>query len=558
MALSQSDPAAGILPFSTQVGGPYDSIDLATSNISLQMPVRSKAGKLSFSYSLAGNSHAWVSSYGTMEGTSSLLGAPTVADLGARITYTTTKSNGETCGGQYFYTYSNFAVVDSTGAAHTVPIGFSGCNAGQTSGVTSDGSSYTVLISWPANCSPPGCALGETIYDPSGNKSSGTLTDPDGVTIVSSTTYGGSGDSIPTTTYTDTLGTLALTSVINSDAGSGQSDTYSYTDAGGTNRTITVNYASFSYKTNFLCTGKFDNPAIQKYFPTSVVLPTNAEFTLTYEQTPGSGYSGNGEWGQYTTGRIASLSLPSGGSVTYGYSGGNSGYDCNSGVVPTLTRSVYDNISKATSVWTYVNSNDSATPGNYTVTETDPAGDTITHYFSGEYETERIVNDVTLGHLSTTITCYNGHNSTQGGCTAPTTVPTLPVTQTDVYKFVYTSSGSSTAALTETKFDTYGNVTEVKNYDYGQAFPPSGTPLTDTTISYDSGGACGTLNSYIYDRPCSVTTVDSSAHQLSQTTYSYNSAGHATQIQRWVSGTTYLTYTPSYNSNGTISGAVLN
>lgn len=42
---AQTDPAAGILPFSTQVGGPIDSIDLATSNITLQIPIRSKAGK---------------------------------------------------------------------------------------------------------------------------------------------------------------------------------------------------------------------------------------------------------------------------------------------------------------------------------------------------------------------------------------------------------------------------------------------------------------------------------------------------------------------------------
>jgi hypothetical protein len=55
----QTDPAAGIKPFSTQISGQYDSIDLATSNITFDIPVRSKNEKIPFSYGLVGSSHAY-------------------------------------------------------------------------------------------------------------------------------------------------------------------------------------------------------------------------------------------------------------------------------------------------------------------------------------------------------------------------------------------------------------------------------------------------------------------------------------------------------------------
>jgi len=58
--IAQTDPASGILPFSTQVGGQYDSVDLATGNILIRIPVRSKMGKIPFAFDLVMNSHAYI------------------------------------------------------------------------------------------------------------------------------------------------------------------------------------------------------------------------------------------------------------------------------------------------------------------------------------------------------------------------------------------------------------------------------------------------------------------------------------------------------------------
>jgi len=58
----QTDPNAGILPFSTQAHG----VDLATSQVSFVVPIRSKVGSPPFIYVLIGNSHAF--NYGAQWG----------------------------------------------------------------------------------------------------------------------------------------------------------------------------------------------------------------------------------------------------------------------------------------------------------------------------------------------------------------------------------------------------------------------------------------------------------------------------------------------------------
>jgi len=61
ISLAQNNnPAGGLQQFSTRAGGAIDSLDLATSNVLLNIPIRSKSGKIPFSYSLVGNYGAFV------------------------------------------------------------------------------------------------------------------------------------------------------------------------------------------------------------------------------------------------------------------------------------------------------------------------------------------------------------------------------------------------------------------------------------------------------------------------------------------------------------------
>src|SRR5579863_866792 len=283
-AYSQSDPAAGIQPFSTQVGGPYDSIDLATSNIALNIPLRSKIGKIPFNYNLAGNSHmGWVWVNQTREllvGGTSLLGAPFAADLGVNIVYTENNNSGNCGDGNVNAQIDITAVVDATGAAHgmlpnTLGLIVDSC-LGTTHGsaVTDDGSGYTVTVQ--GYQSQGAGEFTVYVYDKSGNQWSWQnfgVTDPDGTTINQGL---GSNGGVQ---ITDTLGAAAMTYL---ETKGSQGDTYTYAGGDGQNHTITTSYGTaFHWKTVFGC-GATDIDSNPVYFPTQVSTPLG-NFNITYE-----------------------------------------------------------------------------------------------------------------------------------------------------------------------------------------------------------------------------------------------------------------------------------
>lgn len=536
----QVDPSAGIQLFSTQA----HSVDLATGNVYVNVPVRRKAGKFPFEFDLVANYHAFQIQISGPTGPVPqwdvnpwLIGTPFTLNMGTTFGGTQV---GTSCPSKVL---DKPYVMDASGAQHSIGLSvLTLCGTTPQAGIATDGSGYTLVRSSSGSIAT---------YDSSGNSwayygaSTPTLTDPDGTTATINYSTG---------QYTDSLGVVALTTGSNS---------YSYIDGSGNTQTYGITTSSYNLTTNFGCSGINELNYGATSLPTSVTTPTGS-YVISYEQTPdGNGHTYNST---YTTGRISQITFPSGGSIRYSYSGGNQGVNCASGVVPKQVVTVSDNNGN-TSTWTYVNNNTSATPGNFIVVETDPTNNQFVHHFSGEYQTALTayqggcptsVSSACNGGgtvLSTMITCYNAVNSSASGCASPTSVPTLPISQTDVY----TSLNTSSYNLIETKFDGYGNTSEIKRYDFGAAFPPSSgpSPLADTTITYDgSSGSCGTLSdSYIYNRPCSVTTVNSGGSQLSQTKYTYNGTGHPTQTQNWVSGSNYLTSSATYNSNGTVATA---
>jgi RHS repeat-associated protein len=558
VAFPQSAPGAGIQPFSTQIGGQYDSIDLAASNILIQIPIRSKTGKIPFVYQLVSNTNAstllnadnnlvWHVGFG-------FPGSASAADLGVTARGTLIKFSGTYCngiGGQIVTEYAYWYAFDALGTSHPLPTTFvvNMCPGVTLPGlaVTTDGSGYTLEVT---SNNP----LTYVVYDSSGNKASpsatslaATVADPDNAHV----SFDGS-------IYTDTLGATALTVQMNYGP---SPDTYTYTDASGsTPRTFTVAYSPYNIQTNFRCSGILEWSLPSWYLPTSITTPTGGKYTISYEQTPEYGTA-------YKTGRIAQITLPTGGYVKYVYSGGsnNTGIDCTSQVVPTLTRTVNDNNGNV-STWTYVNTDSNApsacAPGggscNYTVTETDPAANQTVYYFSGEYQTavwsyQGQSTGGYTGALRVTTTCYNG-NFTNCQYSA---VPSLPIKQTDVYTWL----GAVPQALTETIYDCatispcYGNVGEIKRYDWGAGSPPSGSPLSDEIIRYGSynGGPCNALPNNIQNGVCADQVTGAVLTSLA--TYSYT-GNHPTTINHWVSGqSNYLTDNLVWNPNGTLQSA---
>jgi hypothetical protein len=122
-SFSQTNPVAGNLPFATQVGGPYDFLDLATGNVLITVPVRAKNEKIPFSFALSANSLAYAYPYNSGHGTLyqwdtafTMAGAEHLQVRLVSSTRTITCSNG--AGDEENYA---FAVIDASGTSHPFP-----------------------------------------------------------------------------------------------------------------------------------------------------------------------------------------------------------------------------------------------------------------------------------------------------------------------------------------------------------------------------------------------------------------------------------------------------
>ena len=543
------DPGAGLLPYSTEVGGAYESVDLATSNVNVRIPVRSKTGKIPFEFSFTGNFHPWIASIlhgqqwnitaGLVPGPSGLLGGR-LSSLG---------QNDTQCVNNIDYEQIIYGIVDGTGALHSVSppgaIVHSNALCGQTSATVTanDGSGFSASIT-------AALPLTYTLYDKSGDELTAnytthaqTLTDPDSVTMQKTYTNWPLAGS-----YIDTLGQSAVSFSLGDPTGT--PDNYTFTGGDGNTQTYRITYTPYTTATHFLCTSP---PAVGEANQQTIYLPTTIEFlttgetyTMKYEQTPTFPIG-------YTTGRLVQIDFPSGAYVKYSYSDseGHNGIECHTGVVPTLTRTVNDNNGNTT-VYTYVNT-DVENGTDYTVTADFPyahgngQNSTIVYSFSDTFQTrvQYYQGSASGSALKTVLTCYNGKTT---NCVQPSPPVQSPITQTDVY----TSLNTSQSNHVKTTFDAYGDVTEVKSWDVGGT-----TVLSDVVTQYgsynSSSHTCAQpistpIGTSIYDRPCGVTTSGPNG-QANQVGYTYNNTGHPIDTYNWVAGQQYLVSSATYTAS---------
>jgi RHS repeat-associated protein len=275
-----------------------------------------------------------------------------------------------------------------------------------------------------------------------------------------------------------------------------------------------------------------------QYLPTTITMANNTSYSIVYESTDGTYPSST------VTGRIHSVTLPTGGVITYSYSGGTNGINCTDGSPAVLTKQTPDGS------WTFIHSSGSTLV-------TDPSGnDTIyafgTSNVGSSYEVQRLVYQggshtipETSGTLlKTLITCYNNNAV---NCSAVKNI-TLPITQKSVYVYL---PALSTASVSNSTYSDGVLLTSDAEYDF------DGTTLLDKEVilygSY-SNGTCSPLGNNIINRPCMETEVDGAGHTLSQNIYTYDAAGNTLIIGR-LAGSKFLTRTLSYNPNGTVKSA---
>lgn len=545
----------GTPPFGSFAGGP-DLIDLANLNSNLVTPVFSKAGRgIPFSYNLVYNASVWNPSGGGWQPTTNWGWSSTQQAPIGTISYFGEPVPCEQDGQQDFL-YYYFWYADPYGVTHAFYLGNQplhldpNCGIDSVTAVATEGSGLTITAKSTYYANPitvniktksgeliVPIILGQIPVVP-------TITDRNGNQITLNT--GG--------VFTDTLGTTALE--VSGSAPSPVKLTYTAPNLAAV--AVQLNYTTYTVNTNFGISGIAEYGRTAVPVITSIGLPDGSQFSFTYEHTPTIPSTGactplGGTYSGYcVTARLASVTLPTGGTINYSYSGGNNGI-FSDGSAATLTRQTPDG------TWIYAQVK--GTGAASTTTVTDPQGNATVIQFQGIYEAERQAyqgSSSTGTLLQTTNTCYNGSTSP---CTA--TAVTLPITRRTQVIQLPNSAGKQCEH--DILYNSYGLVTEVDNYDYGSG--GIGLPIEKTLTTYAS------LGNGIVDRPSSVIVEDAGSVTKAQTTYAYDETsvvatsgtpqhvsvtgarGNATTVKNYTNTTAFLTSKATYFDTGKVQTA---
>jgi len=501
----------GIPPFSSVGGGP-DSINLSNLGVDYSVPIFSRAGRgAPFSLSTAIQGFNW----GTGTNSSGAaqwfltLAPPSVGNPVGFVFWSI--ASGYTCyhglNKENYSIWTFSAYYDANGNSHSFNLQVSnasqfGCTGSgllpsSNSGVANDGSGATMSVTDAPSAVVTlrdGTVINPALTTLKGWESyaywtttSGTFTsiDSNGNKITAAETDG------YLTSVTDNLGTSVVT-------GPGNQNSVSYTAPSGASVPFTFSTTKLNVQSNWGCPGVEEFPATPFNMLTTITLSDGSYYQIAYEPTSSGSTS--------VTGRIASVRLPTGATISYTYTGGDTGKGivCADGSTAGFNRTTPDG------TWKYLRSNIVNNGGNTilssTTTVTDPLGNNTVVNFGGNFETQRQVytGAATGTPLETIVSCYNGNTS---GCATAQNV-TPPLSEITVYRSLNGGQNSEV----DTFYNSYGLVTNKNEYDFGAT-----TPTRKTTITYDS-----TIGNGVVDRPSVVTVTDDSGNIKSQTTYTYD------------------------------------
>jgi RHS repeat-associated protein len=261
-----------------------------------------------------------------------------------------------------------------------------------------------------------------------------------------------------------------------------------------------------------------------------VTLPDGNSYSFQYEATPGVPAN--------VTGRLKAITLRTGGTISYVYTGGSNGITCADGSTSGLSRTTSDGTtdysrSGSGTAWT-TTILDASTPRNQTIVNFQTAGAPANFY-----ETHRTVNQGTSATLVQTDTCYD--SAVEPNCSSTAIV--LPINEIKRYTILPNTQQS----LTDTLINGAGLPSEIDEYDFGAS--PQGALLRKSLVTYASlGNGIGAM-------PATITIQDGSGNQKAQQTFGYDqtgvtgtsgvpqhaaitgSRGNPTTLTQWVSAT---------------------
>jgi RHS repeat-associated protein len=553
-----SQVTPGFPPFAAYDAHEVDTVDLMNNNVILSVPVMSKPGAIDFG--LAANSY--MSAVGTWSpsmavAVNAYTGAPFTPGayglLGRggplSVGWTTSQPGPDCSDGSQTTWLSGFSFATTDGTKHPISPTIrlqtadsdSLCHNQTLTATAIDGSGLTIQI----KSFQQGSAILTTVHQRNGSSLlPGTLTDRYGNSL---TQLSGCGST--SCNYQDLMG---LTILSMSTPNGITKPQYAWTDVNGGAPYVGQSTTGLTLKTNFTCSGITDlNNSTTTAMTTSFSFPDSTALGLNYEGTPGSS-------GKYT-GRIHTITLREGGTVSYTYGGTHNGIDCTYQTAPMLTRTLGNGDQT-----TYTLTHSLISGSSYKAVNTvlDPGGNQTIYTFTGFTSTgiaaaptaqaltqvQRYQGTSTL--LSTDVYCYNTSFSSCSFTGAPNATVTLPVMSKIV---VHKMNGMSTTSATEYHYDTYGNVIYVADYDFGGTSPVRATSITYGSCSAGCNTATPTISaigSNINSVQGEVVTTQNGS-TIAQSNYTYNSSGSLLTTYVWT-GSRWLSNTSPnvYNSNG--------
>ncbi len=474
-------PAQGLPMYGSSDGGGLARVNLQNLNVNAIFPIAGSSGRgVSAAFSLSYNSSIWTSGTGWLPVFNQSGAASWGWNKSFFVGHVDFRTVHAHCAGDPVglnlgtTTYSNFSYIASDGTNHPFAISYhipgecGGTSGGTLTGYATDGSGYYIDANQTLVRDPSGLTLtqyGQGLKDTNGN-------------FYSSVTNITAGQT--STTWTDSRNKTAVW-YLSPNPTNTLSDTYTYYDASGNPQTVSVQYQTLNIATHFACSGVIEYTGTAT-LPTTITLANSQHYTIAYEPTPTVS-------GSYT-GRIQKITLPSGGFVQYTYGTANGGVNCSDGSTVNLTVVSSDGTTTTTTqyqraqvagVW--------QTTVTYPVMPYDTAANQIVVAFDANgHETSRKIYQgaVSGGTLLRTV---NRSWATNGS----------PASQTVVLE------DNTTAVLTETSYDSNGNLLSVKEHDWGTVATP-GSIVRTTTLGYLATAPYTNLN--ILNRVATKTVAD--------------------------------------------------
>lgn len=551
--------ATGYPTFNTPIRVHNGTVNLGNGNLSVNISLGSyvqRGGKTvklalvynSRIYSIANNgtSKSWTPT-GGQGGWRLALGYANGTVQAASVTFTP-------CGASGYYVYSNYQFIDSDATVRNFPMTTSSDDPAKPSGCT-----------LPYPTSATGYATDSTGYFLNASGGTGTLYYPDGTTFVPAqlNPVGGTANATDAngnfTTYdgqdvilNDTVGRTIL-HAINID----NPVPYNITNSQNTGASDTALWANVNAATSFGVSGVTEFSGTV-YVIQTITLPDG---THTYQ----FGYDSYGE--------LSSMTLPTGGQVTFTYTNFTDGYG---NVNRWVTGYTADG-----GTWSYTPKVLTTCPSGgqnckQQVTVTKPSGDSAVYTFTlNNYGAWNTNTNEYSGSPSGTLlrsTTVN-YDFSQPNYIRPTsTVVTLP-----------TPAGNINTRKTY-YYDSqyYGNITGIWEWKY---YIGSNPPNPDRKFfwSYTPDSPGPNYAQYaaknILDKVLVFTVQDGSNNQLAQTRTTYDSTtltgisgivnhddtnfgtgdtirGNATLVQKWLTGSTFLNTTNNYDTTGELIKSV--